>query len=602
MADRTSRTLSPDTVTAMRQSTLAKGPPTPAAKHALAVLDHLAGRTLSPEHANQVKAAFETLVGADQVDRFLVWQQPASIPLIASSGGLTTPAPNIGASLRSARGRQTPSTAATQRRPIQHRELQSPGTSTIADQTALLAFSDVQAPASPVSHILETSAKIEPPQGDLIYLGMGPNSLAKLRAQVGDRLVVIQNSPAGDGVVTLEVNGEPKRFNLSTKEGLDAFIDALELKPKAAGILRGLFVKMQADAVGALDELGQLAVVFAEAEKGERNLGSLVLSGHSSGQGVSGYGNGTVTWADLATLCAAFPGAAAQVKHIYTAACNNGRDGVIGNFLHMFPNMETMWAYNGAAPNIAQGGANHLQQWWSDLQSGQLKPSHPNVYLWRRTSNGGVVKYRDKSRDDRWPWVEEQRDIRPEKPVDTLPQFLSSRPEPGGALSRAIDTNVFRVLARQAALDGHADLEGLSAECWRLLRTGDASEQQMRTLYARLLDICDGDQDVNAQSGQYARELAERMIRLIHFHEIRERFAGAYGGDLAAANQVLGQMGFQHMTDPAVSHAQLNQTIAWLEQVVASSEPNVPSELREALRLLNGLRDMDPDVIPAAWV
>jgi hypothetical protein len=89
----------------------------------------------------------------------------------------------------------------------------------------------------------------------------------------------------------------------------------------------------------------------------------MVMSGHSVGSGVWGDGNGTLSYDDLAKLGAIFPRAVGQIEDLMIAACYNGSEQGMERLRAIFPNLKTLWAYDGSAPGSVSGAVPHIMRW-----------------------------------------------------------------------------------------------------------------------------------------------------------------------------------------------------------------------------------------------
>lgn len=169
-------------------------------------------------------------------------------------------------------------------------------------------------------------------------------------------------------------DGKPRAVDLATVEGARAFARSLGL-PR--GQTDQIAEVLLAAAPGSRDELAGIATVFARGERGEPMPGRLVLSGHSTGQGVyDGKHDGhQLFFKDLFALAGAMPRAAAKVEDVMLSACSSGYETSRGLFASKvglqqwsthFPNLKTAWGYGGGADYHSPSGAGatgHIRIW-----------------------------------------------------------------------------------------------------------------------------------------------------------------------------------------------------------------------------------------------
>jgi hypothetical protein len=131
---------------------------------------------------------------------------------------------------------------------------------------------------------------------------------------------------------------------------------------------------------GIRDEMAQFVQVLQGVETGERTMDRLVMSGHSTGEWVYGEqdGNPGVTFEQMGQLMGQFPKAQAGVEDFMLSACHtlekqpqlDNRDGA--QYQDIFPNVESVWGYNGFSPSWKQGSAQHVASWLKASQTDDL--------------------------------------------------------------------------------------------------------------------------------------------------------------------------------------------------------------------------------------
>ena len=203
---------------------------------------------------------------------------------------------------------------------------------------------------------------------DVVVLGMNQwvahEAEALQRSHPGARVTLVRDSARNDQVRGARAEGGQGMHDLRTEAGLQSFVAGLELPWAQGQRVAGALASAGAD---ARDELAQLAQVWARAEKGGVIPSRLVLSGHSGGWSLwgedKGFTNGVLTRDSLARLAAALPRAAAGVEDLCIAACYNGGEATVAAWREVFPQVRTVWAYNGSAPGTFSGATAHLARW-----------------------------------------------------------------------------------------------------------------------------------------------------------------------------------------------------------------------------------------------
>ncbi|KFA87665.1 hypothetical protein [Archangium violaceum] len=203
---------------------------------------------------------------------------------------------------------------------------------------------------------------------DTLVLGMNPHAQAEAEALQKSnpeaRVTTVRDSFQNDHVRASGPDGAMRIHDLRTPDGIRRFVATLGL-PLAQG--KQVAAAIERAGEDARDELAQLALVWARAEKGGVVPSRLVLSGHSGGTSLWGeegrFKNGVLTRRDFARLAEAMPRAAAGVEDLCLAACYNGGETTMEAWRELFPNLRTMWAYDGSAPGTFSGATAHLARW-----------------------------------------------------------------------------------------------------------------------------------------------------------------------------------------------------------------------------------------------
>src|SRR4030095_14303718 len=92
------------------------------------------------------------------------------------------------------------------------------------------------------------------------------------------------------------------------------------------------------------DELGQLAMLWARAERSHVLAGRMVISGeHLVGIFWGRDHNGILGSQHIDALAKVFPLAAGAIEDLHLSACNTAGD--IQDWPKIFPNLKTIWGY-----------------------------------------------------------------------------------------------------------------------------------------------------------------------------------------------------------------------------------------------------------------
>ncbi len=396
-----------------------------------------------------------------------------------------------------------------------------------------------------------TRAMASTTKHQVVFVGM--NDGAKHEAKKLDRwtkegVTLVSNSKLQD-----HARAGGQRFDLRASEGQLQFAHALGLKGTAATHLQEAFDITGSD---GRDEMAGLASLFAEAQRGERVIERLVLSGHSLGSELWGDDNGEISWQALGELSKAFPEAARQVEDIMVAACYAGGRTQMEQFRSIFPKAKTLWAYSGTAPGAASGSVWHMKRWEKQTRgAGDAKIDRGAVQHLRKGDNVAV-------------WTESKGYDNGEVKA---PMY---RLEANYARTRDI-VPIFLSGQRQVENTGRGPLREHYGNLQRLL------------------------QRTELPAAERAPLLAERkmVIRLIYYKRVAGYFATAHKRTL---QQAFKAVGLESPDFAKLSRKDALQEIRTFEQAAAGSDsPQV--QQAEAL-LTEGLRDLSADKIPSAWL
>ena len=139
------------------------------------------------------------------------------------------------------------------------------------------------------------------------------------------------------------------------------------------------------------EQMADMMQMFHAAELGQFKLERLVLSGHHSGGEMWGETaddellSSFVPERDLTNLAKTFPKAAAQIQDVMFSACNTKEQ--VELCRRLFPNLQSVWAYEGFSPRIDQGSARHIKKWEKTTRDEHVpakKDEMGNTLVWSR--------------------------------------------------------------------------------------------------------------------------------------------------------------------------------------------------------------------------
>jgi peptidoglycan hydrolase-like protein with peptidoglycan-binding domain len=400
-----------------------------------------------------------------------------------------------------------------------------------------------------------------PKPNEIVFLGMGVGAdyelqeLKKNAATSGGVLGIV-DSKAGDDKLSFTVGGKLKTYDLATGAGVDAFVRDIGLSgPKAkevAEIIKG------ADE-DAKDEAAQLCRAFAEAERGERTIERLVLSGHSVGSGVWGDANGYFDYDTLEAITRAFPKAAREVEDFMVQGCYSGSQSNMELYKAMFPNLKTAFAYVHSAPGSYSGSTVHEKIWEAATRGHD--PSKVERNMVKGTRKGENVST--------WNEVSGFESDEPPRPLAELKSDL--------AAAKPIFERFY---------SGEAAVE-------------DTQQGPLRDYYNKIQRVLGSPDLPEAERAQY-EALRDQAIRL-NFYDasVKGKFQSAHAAKI--------RDGFAALGLPAPDFSKLSrkealEKIAEFERKLGSKSPK-PAAAQALLPLLTGgLRDLDRRQIPETWV
>jgi len=237
---------------------------------------------------------------------------------------------------------------------------------------------------------------LKPKKAPIVYIGM--NGFARDEAEtLGDANM----DHGGVRAVTPSRDQDKAKaggsvHDLKETGGRESFASALGLDPekavKVAELLAGskTALELGIDPLeNARDEIAKVVKIYSQAEKGDFTMERVVLSGHSAGRAIWGDGNGMIDFSVFVKLAEIFPKAAGQVEDLMISACNTGGKQSIEQYFRMFPNLRTIWAYDGSSPGSWSGAMKHLKIW--EKASEGKDPAKVDKELAKETRKGENV-------------------------------------------------------------------------------------------------------------------------------------------------------------------------------------------------------------------
>jgi hypothetical protein len=382
---------------------------------------------------------------------------------------------------------------------------------------------------------------------DTLVLGMNPHVQAEAEAiqksNPGARVTTVRDSFQNDQVRASGPEGGTRVHDLRSVAGIRSFVATLGLPLAQGQQVAAAIVRAGED---ARDELAQLALVWARAEKGGVVPSRLVLSGHSGGSSLwgeeGGFKNGVLTRLDFARLAAAMPRAAAGVEDLCIAACYNGGETTMEAWRALFPNLRTMWAYDGSAPGTFSGATAHLAR-WEKATRGAVDSLRPDLLRGLRKGENLAV----------WSRLEGHR-------------------------TATVRASTADLRARHAA--------------------GHSQRGPLREHYNALQSLL-GQTEVSASERAGLERARDQTLRLLFHGKVASRFQETHRSSIQRGFMALG------LRVPDFSRLGRKETLALIQSFEAQLARWNPQPL-DAQRLLplltEGLRDLQRSSIPDNWL
>jgi len=374
--------------------------------------------------------------------------------------------------------------------------------------------------------------------------GSTQKRLAKRRS--GSPVVFIGNARSADHV---QIGHES--FNLATAKGRTDLLAKLKLSESQRRVVGAT---LASGGNNSRDELGQLALMWARAERGHVLPNRMVISAHHAGtREFWGHHNGIISFNEIKSLASAFPHAAAAIQHLHFSACYSALNMMI--WPSAFPSLMTMWAYSGSAPGSASGAGVHLRIWERATRGDGIRLHRTRA---KNTRKGANVTVWSRAYGVEEEVVEPIEAIRAREVAN---QRIFQEFFDGDQLVTDTDFGPLR--------DYYNDVQAL-------LQHMDLTEAERPALEKK----------------------RDTAIRLIFYHkEVRGRFQQTYRDDITAGFAAL------KLDVPNFAVFDRKQGLAAIREYQAKAGNNPPAAARRCLQLLtDGLRDLKAQVIPANWI
>ena len=392
--------------------------------------------------------------------------------------------------------------------------------------------------------------RLRPANDDVAFVGLNPSAATEMAA-VGRRARVVPLGSSAFDETAVRIDG--RLHDLTNAADIRSFVSTLGLERERAE--RVVAAIEHADHAGR-DDLARIAAAWAPAERGATIPSRLVLSGHASGTGVHGTG-GTVSNAALGRLAAAMPNAATQIEDLAVSACWSGAERKVEQWRSVFPRLQTLFGYDGAAPS--QGGAAR------------------HLVLWERATRG---------RADRLPRTIAAGTRR----GDQVATWSARGGWEGSAPPRPLDQLRGEWRWQRSTVDRF--LRGV-------VEVDDPHEGPLRAAYTSLMHLF-GRPELDAD--EHAALDAERavLIRLLFYRDaIAPRFAAHCAREIDAGYGVLGARppDFAHL-----GRGDALRAIASFEERVAAMQQPPEAAVHLSALLDNGLGALSSELIPDSWI
>jgi hypothetical protein len=425
-----------------------------------------------------------------------------------------------------------------------------------------VVVADGRGEATPAAPILDALAEISRSlalrsgagmERAVVVLGMSDSSRAEAVALRRQAPVLF----IGDVADRADVAGG---LPLDTAAQRRAFVTSLrvpaEVTARVLSVLDGALA-------GSRRELGELARIWARAERGEAIPRRLLISGHGDGTRFFGEDQDDLRDSDLLALASAMPRAAARIETLHLAACQHGYLPRIEAFRAVMPGLVSVWGYTGFSPS-GRAAQKHQRLWERQTEA----PSTTGAAL-RRQSARGTHRGEQVST---WTRARGFEGLPIRMLSLTCSELRETRPE------------FTRYLAGELVVTDP--------------RSGPVAER-----YQRLQEVVNHP-DFGAQApafrAHYERE-RDAALRLRFFTTfVTSRFDAHYDREIAAGYAAVG------LACPrfaGMSRREALAEVARFERALHLARGPIPATASSLHRLLTeGLRDLRATVVPTRWL
>jgi hypothetical protein len=353
--------------------------------------------------------------------------------------------------------------------------------------------------------------------------------------------------------------------NAQADVNLQTAIDSLQL-PQATADKVFVAIRDHADAEGyGRDELFNLAAVWADAEKGGDIPDRLMLSSHHTSHWYGDDDYGDVKEGAFEALAVAMPKAAEQTRHVGLFGCFTAGMSRVQSMQAVLPNVESLWFYEGISAGAGNGSVFHMKEW--DLASMGKKS-------FAQALQTVATRYRGFRGEAAAAWSKSEGYI-------------------GDQFNRTVSELQTRVQTTGqnygSYLDGSMDLPYETS-------TGPVRE------YYSALQFLSMHPDLSTQERSDVLNKASQAIRLVFYRKmIRPKLHEHHGAQLARAFAAVNSTPIDFGTPGGddVRKKDLDAIAEFEQKSAGSSNPDV---LEARRLLLQGIRELDDNVIPNSWV
>lgn len=346
-------------------------------------------------------------------------------------------------------------------------------------------------------------------------------------------------------------NGD-KVYNLNSAEGINDFVVSLGLPVQQN---RKITNALRSAGLDIRDELAGIAKVWATMEISRRGPNRFIISGHSAFGMFWGDDNGFLDIDTIKLLADAMPIAASMIEDLHLSACYSGSEPLLRKWRDVFPNLFTIWAYDGSAPGSYSGAMTHMQRW-------------ETVTRGSRTELDRMVADKTRKGDAVAVW---SRDFGYRSKKSTSITALISRVRNAESMFQEFFSGDRTVVNTQSG--------------------------PLRIYYNDLNDLV-GHPSLSPEQRLRYQERGKVTIRLIYFDKtVKHKFAEKYAEIISK--------GYKALKMSAPNFAQMSRKdclkeISFFETKSAQSTESDVTALKRLL--LSGLMDLNEILVPANWI